>query len=63
MIRIIKTLGVKIGLKSCVVHQQHISLNAPLGYHGEVELIGLTDTGNLKSPSTPRGSVAPHAGE
>ncbi|MBH0199843.1 MAG: hypothetical protein HP497_10570 [Nitrospira sp.] len=62
MIRIIKTLGVKIGLKSFFLHQHHISLNAPSGYHGEVEPIGLTDTGNLKSPSTPRGSVAPHAG-
>ncbi len=54
MIRIIKTLGVKIGVKSCVVHQYHISLNAPSGYHGEVEPIGLTDTGNPKSPATPR---------
>ena len=62
LIRIIKTLGVKIGVKSCVVHQHHSSLNAPLGYHGEVEPIGLTDTDNLKSLSTPRGSVAPHTG-
>ena len=54
MIRIIKTLGVKIGVQSCVVHQYHISLNAPSGCHGEVEPIGLADTGNPKSPATPR---------
>jgi len=58
MIQILKTLGGK----SCFVHQYHISLNAPLGLPSEVEPIGLTDTGNLKPPSTPRGSVAPHAG-
>ncbi len=62
MIWIIKALGGKIGTKSCVVHQDHSSLNTPSGYHGEVEPIGLTDTGNPKSPSTPRESVAPHAG-
>ena len=50
LIRIIKTLGVK----SCFVHQYHISLNAPLGLPSEVEPIGLTDTGNPKSPATPR---------
>jgi hypothetical protein len=54
MIRILKTLGGKIEVKSCLCIRITFPSTPRSGYHGEVEPIGLTDTGNPKSPAAPR---------